>query len=295
MRILLVFLFGALLVAGCSQDKDPVPVAQQSSGDPAGDLSSQSKPSNASRETSQAAYSPVINPAEFTTDITNEYLSLPLGKRMVYSSLTEDGPERIDILIPGWTRNIEGVETLVFWDRVYLDGQLIEDTRDYLAQHKGTGDVWYFGEHVDNYEDGVLKDHEGAWLTGVDGAEPGIWALANPRAGDAFRNEYYRGFAEDMTEIIATNQTVTTPLGTYTNCVKTLDWSPLFEATANNYFCKEVGGTALEVELAGPGSPTEQRIELIELNVTGASDMPTVPRAYADEGVVGPTPGAGSN
>jgi hypothetical protein len=108
---------------------------------------------------SAESYNPTINPSEFTTEITNKYFSLPVGKKMVYEAKTEDGLERIEILIPGWTKNIMGVKTLVFWDRVYLDGELIEDTRDYLAQHKETGDVWYFGEHVDNYEGGKLIDH----------------------------------------------------------------------------------------------------------------------------------------
>mgnify|MGYP000524700865 CR=1 FL=1 len=40
-------------------------------------------------------------------------------------------------------------------------GDLIEDTRDYIAQDK-EGNVWYFGEHVDNHVNGVLTDHNGA-------------------------------------------------------------------------------------------------------------------------------------
>ena len=87
-------------------------------------------------------YNPVINPANFTTQITNPYFSMPIGKKMVYEAITEDGIERIETLIPGWTKEIMSVETLVFWDRVYLDGELIEDTRDYIAQDR-EGNVWY--------------------------------------------------------------------------------------------------------------------------------------------------------
>ena len=66
-----------------------------------------------------------MSPSDFTTEITNPYLSLPVGQKLVYEAETEDGLERIEILIPGWTRNVAGVETLVFWDRVYLDGELV--------------------------------------------------------------------------------------------------------------------------------------------------------------------------
>ena len=233
-------------------------------------------------------YNPKVNPADFSININNPYFSIPVGKKMVYEKVTADGMERIEILVPGWTRTVMGVETLVFWDRVYLNDVLIEDTRDYLAQHKN-GDVWYFGEHVDNYENGKLKDHHGAWLAGADGAKPGIWMLADPKVGDEFRNEYYKGEAEDITKILATNETVTISAGIYTDCVKTFDWTPL-DATsiANKYYCKQPGGSTLEVDLKGPKTPADTRVELVEVDTNGARDMTEVPLAYAREGVVGP-------
>ncbi len=152
-------------------------------------------------------YNPVINPTDFTTRITNPYFSMPIGKKMVYEAKTEDGIERIETLIPGWTKEIMGVETLVFWDRVYLDDELIEDTRDYIAQDM-EGNVWYFGENVDNYVDGLLTNHHGAWISGVDGALPGIWMKANPKIGDEYRQEYYKGEAEDMGRVNAVGVSV---------------------------------------------------------------------------------------
>lgn len=85
-------------------------------------------------------YDPQVNPADFTTAITNPYSSMPIGRKLVYEQKTEDGLERIEKLVPGWTKTIMGVETLVSWHREYLDGELIEDVRDYYAQHKN-GDV----------------------------------------------------------------------------------------------------------------------------------------------------------
>ena len=98
-----------------------------------------------------AEYNPQINPADFTTEITNKYFALPVGKKLTYET-TEQGrvTERIEIEILQETMTIEGVETVVYLDKEYKNGQLVEETRDYLAQHKN-GDVWYFGEDVDNY------------------------------------------------------------------------------------------------------------------------------------------------
>ena len=212
-------------------------------------------------------YNPKINPSDFTTEITNKYFTLPVGKMMVYEAETEDGLEKIQVEILDETKTIMGVETLVYWDRVWLDGELIEDTRDYLAQDK-EGNVWYFGEDVDNYEDGKLKDHAGAWIAGIDGAKPGIWMKANPQVGDSYRQEYYKGEAEDMAEVLATNETVTVPYGTFKNCVKTLEWTPLEpDLKAHKYYSPEVGGTVLEVELVGGERKVEERVELIDVKM----------------------------
>ncbi len=213
-------------------------------------------------------------------------LGVPVGKKFVLEADTADGKERIEILIPGWTKTVLGLETLVYWDRVYLDGELIEDTRDYLAQHKN-GDVWYFGENVDNYEDGKLVDHEGAWLAGEDGALPGIWLKADAAVGDKFRQEFYAGKAEDAAEVIGVGETVETPMGRFEDCIKTFEWSPLFSETAHKFYCRETGAMTLEIDLVGPDVETETRTRLVEVDDSGAFGIPLLPD-YADEGMVTP-------
>lgn len=222
-------------------------------------------------------YNPIIHPTDFTTHITNPYFRMPVGKKMVYEAITEEGKERIETLIPGWTKEIMGVETLVFWDRVYLDGELIEDTRDYIAQDKEEN-VWYFGENVDNYVGGLLIDHHGAWIGGIDGALPGIWMKANPKVGDEYRQEYYKGEAEDLGRVDAIGKSVTTTVGTFKDCIKIFEWTPLESATGYKYHSKIVGGTVLEEE-------DGERVELVELDLEGAKCI-KLPDRYAQEGVL---------
>ena len=225
----------------------------------------------------QKDYNPVINPTDFTTKITNPYFSMPVGKKMVYEAKTEEGIERIETLIPGWTKEIMGVETLVFWDRVYLVGELIEDTRDYIAQDK-EGNVWYFGENVDNYVDGMLTDHSGAWMYGIDGALPGILMKVNPQVGDEYRQEYYQGEAEDVGRVDAIHESVTVLAGRFSDCIKILEWTPLESAIGYKYHSKSAGGTVLEEE-------EDERVELIELDLKGAKCI-KLPSRYAQEGVL---------
>jgi hypothetical protein len=52
------------------------------------------------------------------------------------------------------------VDTLIYNDRVFADGELVEETNDYLVQDKNRN-VWYFGETVDNYVNKTFKDHNG--------------------------------------------------------------------------------------------------------------------------------------
>lgn len=195
-------------------------------------------------------YTPDIHPEEFSTKITNRYFTLPVGKKMTFEAITETGVlERIEIEILRETKNIEGVETVVYLDKVYNDGQLVEETRDYLAQHEN-GDVWYFGEDVNNFENGQLKDHDGSFLHGRDGAKAGIWMKAEQKVGDSYRQEYYPGEAEDMRDTVATSVTVSTKLGTYTDCVKVYDWTPLDKTSREHkYYCPQVGSLVLNEHL----------------------------------------------
>ena len=88
------------------------------------------------RDQKSTNYNPQINPSDFTTDITNKYFTLPVGKKMIFDAETKDGPENIEIHITGETKVIEGVTTLVYLDTVRKDGRIYEITKDYLAQHK---------------------------------------------------------------------------------------------------------------------------------------------------------------
>ncbi|WP_353710803.1 hypothetical protein [Arthrobacter sp. K5] len=207
--------------------------------------------------TRAADYNPQITPADFTTKITNKYFALPVGKKMTYGA----GGDRIEIEILKETLVIEGVETVIYLDKEFKNGQLVEETRDYLAQHKN-GDVWYFGEDVNNFKDGKLQDHSGSFIHGQDGAKAGIWMKAEQRVGDTYRQEYYLGHAEDMRDTIAIGQTVMTKMGTYRDCVKVDDWTPLeFNSREHKYYCPQVRSMVLVEEAGG------KRVELTNIDL----------------------------
>ena len=171
---------------------------------------------------------PNIEEAVFSksTSITNAYYGPAAGKIYVYTGgeVGMDPEEEIRIERRTLTKEIMGVRCIVQNDIVYLNGIIIEDTDDWLAQDDD-GNLWYFGEFVKNYDDdGNFLDNEGSFEYGIDGALPGYWLPGNPYLGQAYYQEYYRGNAEDQAEVIAINEKVTIGLGSW-DCLVTKDFS----------------------------------------------------------------------
>jgi len=130
---------------------------------------------------------------------------------------------------------ILGVETTVVRDTVWVNGEIAEKTMDWYAQDK-QGNVWYFGEFSQEYENGVPINTHGSWEAGVDGAEPGIIMLANPRPSVQYRQEYYKGEAEDMARVLRTDAAITVPYGTFDDVLVTREWTPLEPGFAERKF-----------------------------------------------------------
>ncbi|MCU7552821.1 hypothetical protein OCK74_27125 [Chitinophagaceae bacterium LB-8] len=174
-------------------------------------------------------YKPDVSPENFTnsTHITNPWTPYELQKKYIYEGKSVDGQEKVEEQRLNSTKKIMGITCIEVNFKEYDDGKLVEETIDRYAQDNN-GTFWYFGESVNNYNpDGTLKDHEGSWEAGVDGAQPGIIMLANPIAGITYREEYYLNQAEDKAEILETGITVTTLLGTFNNCIKTKNYTRL--------------------------------------------------------------------
>ncbi len=205
------------------------------------------------------AYDPAIDPADFTTEIDNPFLPFPFGAVWLYESETEDGLETIEVTVLGEdeTREILGVECVSVRDVVYLDGEPVEDTIDWYAQD-ADGNVWYFGEISFNYEDGFVADIEGSWLSGVDGAKPGIVMLGDPTVGTTYRQEWLLGDAEDAATVLATDAQVVIPYGIFDDCLQTADFLPPEPDALEHKFYAEGIGFIYETK---PGE--DETVELV--------------------------------
>ena len=111
------------------------------------------------------------------------------------------------------------VEALVVEDREFEDGKLAEVALDYFAQ-ADDGTVYYLGEDVDEYKNGKVTGHSGAWLLGVQTQHPGVLMPAHPKVGDKFKSENVPKITTEDDEVVSLSETVTVPAGTYKNCLK---------------------------------------------------------------------------
>ena len=105
----------------------------------------------------------------------------------------------------------QSVDTVQSQFVAYGDGRVLEVATDYFAQ-ADDGSVWYFGEQVDNYEDGVIINNDGTWLAGKDGP-PGMIMPADPKVGDVYRPENIPDLVFEEVTVLKIDQTVPGPLG----------------------------------------------------------------------------------
>jgi hypothetical protein len=157
------------------------------------------------------------------------------------------------------TRTIDGAPTVVVSDLLYLRGKLEERTRDYYTQD-AKGNVWYFGEDTAELAaDGRVRTREGTWHAGVDGAKPGIFMYAQPRVGQAARQEYLKGHADDHFQVLRRGVHVAVPFKRFGNTMLTKEWTPLEPGVLDHKFYARGIGTVLEQTVKGG----DERNELV--------------------------------
>jgi hypothetical protein len=185
----------------------------------------------------QKAYTPHIDPADFTTKIDNAYFPMKPGTTFIY----QGGTERGEMSVTSDTKKVMGVECVVVDDRAWEDGKLIERTFDWFAQDK-EGTVWYFGEDTKEYENGEVVSTKGSWEAGVDGAKPGIIMQADPKVGQSYYQEYYPGEAMDKASVLTFEASVTVPYGSFDEVLETKEWTPLQPGfSEKKYYVRGVG------------------------------------------------------
>ena len=196
--------------------------------------------------------------------IDNKYFPLKTGTIMIYNGTDEDGKSTSDIFtVTNDTKQIQGITTRVVNDSAFVEGDLVEPTADWYAQDD-SGNVWYMGEFTTDLTN-KKNPHEGSWEAGVKGARAGIIMLAEPKVGDTYEQEFAKGEAEDKGTVLSLNENVSVPYGSFSNVLKTKDFSKLEpDIVENKYYAENIGEVK---ELIVKGGSEE--MTLIQINGTG--------------------------
>ena len=250
-----------LFAAGCNADSSENAGSDQARG---------GKGSGSPQDLPQGAEPVNLDPRAFTTRIDNPYWPMDPGTRWTYRETDQEGAAlKVVVTVSDQTEKIaNGVTARVVRDTVTEDGEIVEDTFDWYAQDKD-GNIWYLGENTAEFDKGKLVTKEGSFEAGVDGALPGIIIPADPRDGMQYRQEYYKGKAEDNGEVLSTDEMVQSPFGQFDHALLTKDTITI-EPNVLEYklYGKGVGPVLTLGVSGGPGS----REELINLDTASKKE-----------------------
>ena len=199
-------------------------------------------------------------PADFTTRIDNPYWPMKPGSRWVYRETDSDGArQRVVVTVTRRTKLIaNGVTARVVHDVVTEEGKPVEVTDDWYAQDKA-GNIWYLGEDTTEYENGRPASKEGSFEAGVDGARAGLIMPARPRVGMRYRQEYYKGHAEDRALIFSRRERAEVPFGFFRRTLMTREENALEPRVLEYKFYARGVGPVLAVSVSG-GSDREELV-----------------------------------
>jgi hypothetical protein len=283
-----IILFLMVLVSACAPRSEPVisegpplPVTGAGATEPAmTDEPAEPAVTDTSAEPQFADFDPNNFDANSTV-IDNEWNPLKPGTFWAYegSALDDNGEKidrRIEFTVSDLTKEIAGVHTAVAWIVDYTNGEIVEKELSFYAQDK-VGNVWYLGEHPEEYEDGEFVNAP-TWIAGIEDAKPGIKMQADPQLGTG---SIFQGWGpavewSDYGQVDAVGQKTCVPVDCYEDVLVVAE-SSLGEEGA--YQLKSYARGVGNVQVGWRGTDeTQEELGLVEykqLDPDGLADIHT--------------------
>jgi hypothetical protein len=188
------------------------------------------------------------------TVFTNPFFPFQAGGFRVFSGRSEGEAIVLLDVFSSETRDFSWgggtVTCVVIQETEFEGGQLVEITKNYFAQ-ANDGSVYYFGETVDDYEDGVITGHGGGWLvggpTGDDPPEtqsvvdPALFMPANPEEGDEWMPEDVPDGPQELDLLTRADVKVKVPTGRYEGCIEVLETDVADDASEKKWYAPGIG------------------------------------------------------
>jgi hypothetical protein len=223
---------------------------------------------------------------ENSDDVDNPWFPLVPGTRFVWDgrAFNDDGEpvaRRVVFIVTDLTKVIDGVNTVVGWDRDYDDGSLDESELVFYAQDT-EGNVWHLGELVEHWEHKELRGIRTWFVDSPQGARAGVQMPAEPVLG----THYSQGFApppwfwDDRARISDVGIRTCVPVGCFPDSIITEEFEPRFPGDVQlKYYAPGVGG----VRVGWTGDDEEREVMVLtafeQLSAAGLAQVRTTVQA----------------
>ena len=211
----------------------------------------------------------IFRPRDFSnpTVIDNRFFPLAPGKQFILDGTANRGggtlAHRVVFTVTDLTKEIDGVRSVVMWDRDYNNGVLVEAELAFFAQDDD-GAIWTMGEYPEEYFEGEFLGAPSVWISGRKGSEAGILVTENAPVGTKF----LQGWAPDVNfldcaYVYQEGQTACVPFNCYENVLVIDERSPYEVGSGHQrkYYAPGVG-----VVLVGAvNDPEGEKLELINI------------------------------
>jgi hypothetical protein len=212
------------------------------------------------------------------TKIDNRWFPLVPGTRFTLVGHADRGQgrrsHRVVFTVTDLTKVVDGVRTVVIWDRDYNAGRLLETELAFNAQDDD-GTVWNFGEYPEEHERGRVAGAPDTWIVGLAGAKAGIAMQADPRTGTP---SYLQGWApaidfSDRARVYRTGRRICVPVRCFEDVLETDEWNPTERgAHERKYYAAGLGN----IRVGAAGGAEREALVLANVEHLGSDAMAAV-------------------
>jgi hypothetical protein len=215
--------------------------------------------------------------------IENKWLPLEPGMQFTTTGKVVNTAEKTETkrtvisTVTGLTKKIDGVNTVVVWDRDNSDGELAESELAFFAETK-KGTVWLFGEYPEEYEDGMLTGAPSTFISGIDKAQAGIAMLDHPRPDAPAYPQAYAPSVDflDCGKVVDGHERVCVPAGCYHNVLVIDESNPLEEESVAGHQRKFYSKKTGLVQVKPVGGEEQEFLDLVQVKKLSRSELKSI-------------------
>jgi hypothetical protein len=179
--------------------------------------------------------------------INNSWTPLIPGTEFVLDGVVREGGKvhkhRIESLVTDMKKVVEGIPTVVVWERDFSQGRLQESELFFAAQDDNKN-VWLFGEYPELWSNGRFKGAPDTWIAPTFGTQPGIFMYQAPRVAQIFSQGYAPHIRfYDRARILRNGLRICTPARCYTHVLEVDEYAPYYPADGHQrkFYAKGFG------------------------------------------------------